>query len=77
MLLWAAKDLWEKLTILYEATSQEHPNSSRIDNTLRNLSDEEEITHFCLMLNEEVSQDASDNDDDDDACTSDDEEEDE
>lgn len=51
-------------------------NSSRRDNVLSNLSDEKEITHFCLMENVEVKdQDASDNDDDD-ACTSDDEEED-
>ena len=44
---------------------------------LSNLSDQKEITYFCLMANEEVKDwDASDNDDDD-ACTSDDEEEDE
>ena len=41
-----------------------------------NLSDQKEINHFCLMANEEVDRDASDNDNDD-ACTSDDEEEDE
>jgi len=71
------KDLWEKLILLYKGTSQEHPNSSRRDSILSNLSDEKEITHFCLMSNEAVSQDASDSDDDDDdACTSDDEEED-
>ena len=52
----ATKDVWGKLTLLYEETR---------NNMLSNLSDEKEITHFCLMANEEVKdQDASDNDDD-------------
>ena len=72
-----AKDLWRKLTLLYEEANHENPNSSKRDNMLSNLSDKKESTHFCLMANEDVKdRDASDNDDDA-ACTSDDEEEDE
>ena len=72
-----ARDLWGKLSLLYEETSQENLNSSRRDNMRGNLSDEKEITHFCLMADKEVKdQDTSDNNNDH-ACTSDDEEEDE
>ena len=72
-----AKDLWGKLTLLYKETSQENPNSLGMDNMLGNLSDEKEITHFCLMINEEVKDQAASDNDDNDACISDDEEEDE
>lgn len=66
-----AKDLWGRLALPYEETSQENPYLSRRDNMLNNLSDEKDITHFCLMANEEVKdRDASENDDDD-ASTSD------
>ena len=72
-----AQDLWGKLTLLYEETSQENSNSLRRDNMLSNLSDTKEITYFSLTANEEVKDgDASANDDDD-ACIGDDEEEDE
>ena len=46
------KDLWRKLTLLYEKTSQENLNSSRRDNMLSNLNDKKEITQLCLMVNE-------------------------
>ena len=72
-----AKDLWEKLSLIYEETSEENLDSSIRDNLLCNSNDENEITYLCLMANERIeNQDTSDNDDDD-ASSSDDEEEDE
>ena len=77
-----AKDLWEKLTLIYEETSEENLDSSRRENMFYNSNDENEITHLRLMANEGVehrdtSDKDDDDDDDDDACTSDDEEEEE
>jgi len=71
-----AKDLWEKLSLIYEERSKENLDSSRRDDMLNNSNDEE-ITHLCLMANERIeNRDTSDNDDDD-ASSSDDEEEEE
>jgi len=73
-----AKDIWEKLTLIYEETSEENLDSSRRDNIFCNSNAENKISHLCLMENEGIeNRDTSDNDDDDDACTSDDVEEEE
>ena len=70
------KDLWEKLTLIYEEASEENLASSRRDNILFNSKDENKVTHLCLMANEGVkNRDTINDDDDDDACTSDDEKE--
>ena len=72
-----AKDLWEKLSLIYEETSEENLDSSIRDNLLCNSNDENEITHLCLMANERIeNRDTSDNDGND-ASSSDDEEEEE
>jgi len=61
-----AKNLWEKFSLIYEERSQEKINSSRRDEMLNNSNDEE-ITHLCLIANDGVeNRDTSDKDDDDD-----------
>ena len=49
-----AIDLCEKLTFIYEKTSEENLDSSRRDNIFCNSNDENEVTHLCLMTNEGV-----------------------
>jgi len=48
-----AKDLWEKLSLIYEERSQENLDSSRRDDLLNNSNDEG-ITHLRLMANDGV-----------------------
>ena len=72
-----AKDLWEKLSLIYEETSEENLDSSIKDNLLCNSNDENEITLLCLMANKRIeNRDTSDNNDDY-ASSGDDEEEEE
>ena len=58
-------ELWEKCLLMYKEKNQENLILSKMCNMPENFNDREEISHLCLMENEQMGDPNSSDDDDD------------